>query len=625
MTMKGGKAEHVRTTITTSTIPQKTSSDLLRSLALQDRPGVLNEADGHSSSHTSWWSVGVTPSVGRAAQAVMAMSPPSKGAATFEEVARQFTGVGLGLAKGGEGVRKVKSNWELNRQVSDAPSIWTQIRLDSGDGRANAMNRVSEPTETPSDGGVPSLPRSTMSIDEDEFGYNPLPAGYETQCVDDSIMFGSEDVFGVGSLGSSASRTSSEEGVDDMMMMLGNTSISSDADAPGRRILLNAVEYDESLDLPSSSESFSIHSPFPMTSPSGEQSTVTPTQGSEEDVFRSRPQGQSSKPAKSRMDLTAEERENRLKKARSTPALKSRPSQSWFDFVKGFVVPPDAPAVPTLPPPKVSRTRGPGKITAPKVAAPMISRAIPVVCDSSSLEAEDLPALPAMENAASTDKEASGSNTLRNRPSLAMLRNAIGFGDPDPMPQLDVAPTLSPRFEWSDDKALNESYFEKHDDPSEELMADEEPVVKLSNVGPHGSIDYTNSFFYKPPTPPHQQTGVQSKKMKKSDPVAKRQRSIKSLRANLTIPLVLPPLPTPISNNSIPSIVVNSGSVEAKTPPRRPPIIAIQSPGTYEAGLPPRELVLEGEEWEAKEAASRSKRLGRRSKDKLKPRKARHM
>jgi hypothetical protein len=51
----------------------------------------------------------------------------------------------------------------------------------------------------------------------------------------------------------------------------------------------------------------------------------------------------------------------------------------------------------------------------------------------------------------------------------------------------------------------------------------------------------------------------------------------------------------------------NKDSPLLRTPPLKatlrgtPPLLAILSPGAWEEGRPPRELVLEGEEWDARE------------------------
>jgi hypothetical protein len=125
--------------------------------------------------------------------------------------------------------------------------------------------------------------------------------------------------------------------------------------------------------------------------------------------------------------------------------------------------------------------------------------------------------------------------------------------------------------------------------------------------------DFTQSFFYQPPTPPRSVD-------EDGNPVSrhgnKRQQSIKSLRAHLlkqnmvckaaganaTTNDDIPPVP-PLPKDFAATIAASEAAarpqaiVDRRPPP--PPVFAISSPGTTDAGLPPRELILEGEEWDA--------------------------
>jgi hypothetical protein len=47
-----------------------------------------------------------------------------------------------------------------------------------------------------------------------------------------------------------------------------------------------------------------------------------------------------------------------------------------------------------------------------------------------------------------------------------------------------------------------------------------------------------------------------------------------------------------------------------------PPVIAILSPGAWEAGLPARQLVLEGEEWDARDGLGSVGTWGKKGKAK---------
>jgi hypothetical protein len=63
----------------------------------------------------------------------------------------------------------------------------------------------------------------------------------------------------------------------------------------------------------------------------------------------------------------------------------------------------------------------------------------------------------------------------------------------------------------------------------------------------------------------------------------------------------IPPVP-PLPKDLVATIAASKAAVQPQTIVDRrlpPPVFAISSPGTTDAGLPPRELILEGEEWDA--------------------------
>ena len=253
-------------------------------------------------------------------------------------------------------------------------------------------------------------------------------------------------------------------------------------------------------------------------------------------------------------------------------------------------------------------------------ASPKLVRAGAVICDS--MESEDMPPMPL--------PEANGSiglpfRALRTKLSLQMLGKA-GQGldlDDQPMAGPSKTPTLTPRADWHDRDAKwankpREASSDSFASPSKtkpvyQWTTNIDEVEAMESAEP----DYTQSFFYKPATPPRQTGQPASKSTSSREP--KRQESIKSLRALLLKGVMaaksakdtVPPVPTiPSAYRSLPK------KVPAGPPP---PIFAISSPGAVEAGLPPRELVLEGEEWEGgsyesrKEQEKKLKKLKRKS------------
>jgi hypothetical protein len=253
-------------------------------------------------------------------------------------------------------------------------------------------------------------------------------------------------------------------------------------------------------------------------------------------------------------------------------------------------------------------------------ASPKLVRVGAVICDS--MESEDMPPMPL--------PEADGSvglpfRALRTKLSLQMLGKA-GQGmdlDDQPMAGSSKTPTLTPRPDWHDRDAkwANKPREASHDSfatptktkPVYQWTTNIDEVEAIESAEP----DYTQSFFYKPGTPPRQTGQPASTSTSSREP--KRQESIKSLRALLLKGVMaaksakdtVPPVPTiPSAYRSLPKKVPTG-------PP--PPIFAISSPGAVEAGLPPRELVLEGEEWEGgsyesrKEQEKKLKKLKRKS------------
>lgn len=642
-TSSGLAHTHTRQTITEPSQPMKSSSSLLRRLALQDLP-ESNDVQGRDATQDAWWGGGIAASLGRAAKAVM--SPPVDSTSTLGDQTGTV-GLGLGLMKS-EGVRKVKSNWELDRtkrgttaepeiilQEQRKPSIRAARALTESPKRNHEFKAPPPSIQAIMDASLPPLP-----IDEDAFGYSPLPADYEDQC-DEDAMYGVMDDFRVGSLGSSESRsTVDQDGIPEMLSDLGSGSTIV-SDGQGQRILLQAVEYDEDFDsptrhelvLPNVEEDCDLEMTAPGARPDFRRMSTEPEPQPPVEEELSRP-------------LKYADRATKLRMARSTPALKHQNS-TWFDSVRSVVmtkagyapIPTDIPDVP------VSTLRGPMKISPALPVAPTLVTVSPVVCDSASGEAADLPAIPPSITITPAPPSSYGRVPLRLRSSLAALRTAVGLPERKAIDD-DTVPVLSPRLDW---KAQGSQFagWEKDQqatpDWTPRKASAEMQGLGLGMRGVSGaSIDYSKSFFYKPATPPHpslrthssssvettstasadsidhemrdvKSNGTTGAAGQKESALGKR-RSIKSLRAALLLPVALPPVPP------IPTVFLSPSTppTSTTTPPMEPPVLAISSPGAWEAGLPPRELVLEGEEWDARDGGAVGDWGRRKSKSKKK-------
>lgn len=245
-----------------------------------------------------------------------------------------------------------------------------------------------------------------------------------------------------------------------------------------------------------------------------------------------------------------------------------------------------------------------------KPVEPRVVRAGAVVCDST--ESEDLPPVPPM-------KEVGGLpfRTLRTRLSLQVLGTS-GKGlelDPQPLASTSKNPTLTPRADWHDREIQWAGSKTSSTSTPKKVY---QWTTNIDEVEPFedddsSQPDFTRSFFYKPPTPPKRPGYETSSTDGSKGTGPKRQASIKSLRAHLLKGVMAA---KSISSSSIPPVPAIPAAY--KTPPRTvgQPIFAISSPGTVDAGLPGRELVLEGEEWEGKSYESRkdkAKKLKRKS------------
>lgn len=610
--------QHQRQTITEPSLPLKSSSSLLRSLASnadQSAEGALlrdgPRSESSSPADSTWWSSGFAASLGRAAKAVMEPHT-TKPMTTLDDIAHHSSNLSASHSTPKETVRKVRSNWELDRSkrnFSDSPPQENRppvLRYHTDTTAVSRQRAGLQEVEYPVIESAPPL-----AIDNDAFGYSPLPDDYEAQCEDDEALYSAMDLYNVGSLGSSPARSLSAE-------RLRSPSESSDIDMVnsfndvGTRILANAVQYDEIespnefiIDLPEvESIASSPRAQSPFLAPIA--STVDTTEAESEADY---PQ---QKPA-----LKYGDRATKLRIAKSTPNLQqNQRDSSWLGSVRAAVLSRAGYAPIASPSSTVAQVAAPLRISPSVPAPPALVTTSPIVCDSASMAAEDLPAIPPTITVTAPSTRMI---PLRLRSSLHALRWAAGFApaNADKVSE-DCSPVLTPRMDWKQGSQFTGWHKEKHKDEPEWSVHPADSSVEIEALGlgikvvSGGNIDYTQSFFYKPSTPPKVRDSeagndeeAASQPCADANPVARRQRSIKSLRAALLLPVAsAPPVPsipshykaTPIGQHLSPS-TPPSGS----TPAMQPPVLAIQSPGAWEAGLPPRELVLEGEEWDARD------------------------
>ena len=583
--------EHRIQNITEPTIPFRSSSAMLRDLALQDIRLADKEVLSTSQQSESWWGGGMA-ALGRAAKAVIELSPPAKGPVVDDGISSEW---GASLIARGESIRKVKSNMELASATPPRNSIPQEQRpLVS---RVPTLVGASSPTKpAASISAAIGTPESIVAayeqpppvFDEEAFGYGPLPDNYE-QCDEEDNIFANQR-FEIDSLGSS-SRQSSEEratveeeyGVDDSLVMFGSGQSSQDLDAIGKRVMEGALEYDDEFDTPPKQ---SIALPAVDTH---ESTLSTDNRIAETDAL----------PLESMASIVVErpkkyaDRATKLRIAKSTPVLRPTPLESsWFGSIRSVLTGSHSTyqALPTEQP--ATNQAGALWISPTAAAAPTLVTTSTVMCDSASNAAVDLPHVVTRP----PSKGAVAAMSLRLRPSMARLREAVGV-PARPTSDDDTSPVLSPRLDWDEQ---GESYAgwgwsaRKPKNPSRGTVPATPPKGPLHLKG---SIDYTKSFFYKPMTPP--QPGP-SNFSRPADNQIRARRSIKSLRAALLLPVAAPPVP------SIPAQFMKPAAEEASTPQAaslksRAPVLAIQSPGAWEAGLPPRQLILEGEEWDARD------------------------
>ncbi|WVN90399.1 uncharacterized protein L203_105635 [Cryptococcus depauperatus CBS 7841] len=572
---RGAEIQYAHQNVTEPMMPMKRSMSILRSLTSQTAARSSSPLKTNTSEdNNSWW---------------VTWSKRTKQHISTEPT----TDVGLGLTKDGQSVRKAKSAWEINKSrmkrtetdelpQEERPPL-PQLRPTSPPYQmASVANyRSTETSTVPLDTSIFSSPPPPQAFADDAFGYCPLPDDYETQCVEDEALYAmgvnEYDVHSFGSCSASESvesHTHSPTPSDDCVEreakefeVMVDDSLSKGFNDVGKRLLNKAIEYDEDLEVDDSPlRTWTLPKMADVVS-SGDVPTM-PMPSSPK--FHKDVKVEELIPVQK--PLKHENRARKLRTVQSSPLMQQSQNtpaplpSGWLESIRNVLLGP-TPAPPALPP--KADTGLPFKIPAPVLAKPQLAGVCPIVCDSLSTDAEDLPPLPSVV----TKKHPNSNSLLRLHPSLAKLRDAV-LGVPATIPESDSL-VLSPRLNW---KQQGEQFAGwspvkgKKDDDEAELLSSE--------------IDYSKSFFYKPSTPPKQKAdGVPGTPKTNSSDIRRglrKQRSIKSLQAALLLPVAsceVPPVPT------IPSHL---------TTPKRIPMLAIQSPQAAQ----PRELVLEGEEFD---------------------------
>lgn len=586
---KGPGIHHVHQNVTEPIMPMKRSASILRSLALQ-AAARSKAAVKEGVEENSWWTTwGKT-------QKISSPEAPTK--------------VGLGLARNGEGVRKVQSAWDVEkgrcrRADTDSPPQeerppLPQMRKTSTPHEMTAATgyTTKETPTRPIDRDIFSSPPPPQALSDDAYGYCPLPDDYEAQCEEDEALYAmgvnDYDVYSIGSYSASESahsthsRTPSDDRAEREIKDFENEvddGLLDEVNDVGKRLLANAVEYDEDLeydspplrtwvlpqvDTPRPHEAPKIPLPSPPTEVIPHEEKVNSVQ----------------EPAK---PLKYGDRATKLRLAHSTPNLKKADVQSpplpagWLGSIRnallGSIQSPSPTSATSSWDPSI-----PIKVTAPTPAQPRLVTAGPVICDSASGDAEDLPPIPTPK----AEQSSGPISLLRLRPSLAKLRDAVlgQLAEAD----RDDPLVLSPRMDWKQqgEQFAGWSPMRKKGDGNE--------GGSLYSVRDEG-VDFSKSFFYKPGTPPKAKASrdCETPKANNTNPShgLRKQRSIKSLQAALLLPVASSPIP-PVP--PIPS--------HLSTPKKRIPALAIQSPQAAQ----PRELILDGDEFNPQSVPGSDKR-----------------
>jgi hypothetical protein len=250
-------------------------------------------------------------------------------------------------------------------------------------------------------------------------------------------------------------------------------------------------------------------------------------------------------------------------------------------------------------------------MTAQKLpVSPKVVRAGAVICDS--VQSEDLPPVPVP-----SDEPGLPFRALRTKLSLQMLGKS---GEDQTASSSDKSLTLKPRLDWHDQEAqwsAPKTTFNAATTTPKKVYKWTTNIDEVEPFEDNHDLDYTRSFFYKPPTPPKRPgSEASSSSTSTTSRTFQRQSSIKSLRAHLLKGVISAKnLAGGRSKDTIPPVPPIPVGYRSGPPP---PVFAISSPGAVDAGLPPKELVLEGEEWEGgsyesrKEEAKKLKKLKRK-------------
>ncbi|WVQ94314.1 hypothetical protein IAU59_001393 [Kwoniella sp. CBS 9459] len=676
-----GHAE-IRHHITEPGLPMKSSSSILRSLALQDAASSLPKTE---TPDQSWWSAW-----GRNNKSDHT-SPDARSNASYEA----STEVGLGLAKGGEGVRKVRSAWDLERSrprragTDSPPQEERPPRPRVPSSPADVITTTSAtgyitytPTRQPTrnmERDIFSSPPPPPAVEEDAYGYCPLPEDYEAQCTEDEAMYAMgvndyTDIYSLGSdsnspsaaasfrdtasilsSGSERSRTRSEteeRAVREIQEFQDEMAMIDEVNQVGQRIMRDAVQYDDSLefDSPDSQSTplpdvgadaavvaHSFRMPTIPVPPVPREAAYSQDRYIDEEDTPDTPKA-AQHAEKEKKTLKYGDRATRLRIAHSTPALRQTQTatspapplpEGWLGSIRSALIGKTA-TVPTpatvstspQPPPFTSQPKGPIRISPITPAMPTLVTTSPVICDSVSTEAEDLPPVPSPRIIVTSDFSATSTGissfALKLRPSLAKLRDAVlgsSASTNDRVNEENTSPMLSPRLDWGEQGEQFAGWSPAKSKKGKEVLRDSNEGGIDALFGPQAvaaaavddrDIDYSKSFFYKPTTPPRSANAnassnptctVTPSTPPSERPGMKKRQSIKSLKAALLLPVApassQPPVP------AIPAHLSHLATPRKLKDPMRPPILAIQSPGAWQ----PRELVLEGEEWDAREGS----------------------
>ncbi|CAK9786727.1 hypothetical protein CC85DRAFT_130322 [Cutaneotrichosporon oleaginosum] len=645
--------------LTQPSVPFRSSSSVLRNVALQDATAMLNEVRKRRGAGTQ-----EGPGVPKAADAFWrpeildraAAEAMGKHIATISPPRNRNStdGVGLGLAQQGRGVRKAKSNMELVRNMppspgkEDVPPGYYTLHRENQPPTAPAHTTAFQREVPPSIAAMFSPPTTSPLQSEqpqfvdDAFDWGQLPADYESQEIDDDYaeMYGSGGDSDSDSIVSSISvrsslslrRARSVESpplldTDQVLAELGlgpapardtdGESLAGDeeiaeaeaeAAAIGQRILATTVEYDDD----DSEDEFDPNSsPTPNTQLASAVpvfNVTSPSPPSRKPMLPPSPS-----PAAARLSAVQRAPATRAAPPMRTPRKVVSREVSLAEAMSESIISPPKLAKPVVLPasplrasksvPVLRKQKSfvPFSITPAALAAPSLQTVAPVLCDSISNDAEDLPPLPIppMNDAAPTSSI--GYIALKARKSLSALRASFWATAPEgQLPSTSTAPILAPRLDWGAQGAQFAGWNTDQDEKqhksrgSVESTSSVDTMREIDTFDDSCPIDYTKSFFYKPTTPPRPFNSVPSRASKLS-----KQASVKSLRRALQIPVAAPPVPR------IPSKYLTASNANlrgARTPPRlQPPEIRIHSPGAFEEGRPPRALSLTGQEWEGRD------------------------